>query len=59
MYHNILVPLDGTKMAESILYWVEDMARLDKAKVILLQVEDAPMMLGRDEVIDTRPIKRS
>jgi len=59
MYHNILVPLDGTKMAETILDFVEDMARQDQAKVILLQVEDAPMMLGRDEVIDTSTYKKA
>jgi len=59
MYHNILVPLDGSKMAEAILDYVEDMARQDKAKVILLQVEDAPMMLGHDEVIDTSTYKKA
>ena len=36
MYHNILVPLDGTKRAEAILDLVEDMAMHDQAKVILL-----------------------
>ena len=59
MYHNILVPLDGSKMAESILDHVEDLARKDQSKVTLLQVEDAPMMLGRDEVIDTDTYKKN
>ena len=52
MYHNILVPLDGTKRAEAILDLVEDMAMHDEARVILLKVEDPPILLGRDEVID-------
>ncbi len=59
MFRNILVPLDGSKMAESILDHVEDMARLARAKVTLLQVEDAPLMLGRDEVIDTNAHKKN
>ena len=59
MFHNILVPLDGSKMAESILNHVEEMARFDQARVILLQVEDAPMMLGRDEVIDKKTYKKT
>jgi nucleotide-binding universal stress UspA family protein len=59
MYHNILVPLDGSKMAESILDHVEDLARQDQAQVILLQVEDTPVMLGRDEVIDTATYKKT
>jgi len=58
MYHNILVPLDGSNMAEAVLDHVEDMARQNQAKVILLQVEDAPMMLGRDEIIDTANYKK-
>ena len=59
MFRNILVPLDGSKMAESILDHVEDMARFARAKVTLLQVEDAPLMLGRDEVIDTSAYKKN
>ena len=59
MYHNILVPLDGSKMAESVLDYVEDLALADQAKVTLLQVEEAPMMLGRDEVIDTNAYKKN
>jgi nucleotide-binding universal stress UspA family protein len=59
MFQNILVPLDGSKMAESILDHVEDMARFTRAKVTLLQVEDTPLMLGRDEVIDTNAYKKN
>ena len=58
MFQNILVPLDGSKMAESILEHVEDMARFARGKVTLLQVEDAPLMLGRDEVIDANAYKK-
>ena len=38
MYHKILVPLDGSKRAETILPHVEELARRYKAKVIFLQV---------------------
>jgi len=36
MYKKILVPLDGSKRAEKILPYVEDMAARYKAKVIFL-----------------------
>lgn len=38
MYAVILVPLDGSKRAESIVPHVENMALASKAKVIFLQV---------------------
>ena len=38
MYHKILVPLDGSKRAETILPHVEELARRYKAKVLFLQV---------------------
>jgi nucleotide-binding universal stress UspA family protein len=39
MYNTILVPLDGSKRAEAILSYVEELARhYSDAKVILLQV---------------------
>jgi nucleotide-binding universal stress UspA family protein len=38
MYEVILVPLDGSPRAESILPYVEDLALGRKSKVILLQV---------------------
>lgn len=38
MYEVILVPLDGSKRAETILPYVEDLALARKSKVILLQV---------------------
>ena len=38
MYYKILVPLDGSKRAETILPHVEELARRYKAKVLFLQV---------------------
>jgi nucleotide-binding universal stress UspA family protein len=52
MYQTILVPLDGSKRAETILSHVEHIAKQNKAKVVFLKVEEEPIMLGRDEVID-------
>jgi len=52
MYQTILVPLDGSRRAEAILGHVEDMAKRDNAKVVFLKVEEEPIMLDRDEVID-------
>ena len=52
MYQTILVPVDGSKRAEAILSHVEHIAKHDNAKVVFLKVEEEPVMLGRDEVID-------
>ena len=52
MYKKILVPLDGSTSAEEILDHVENLAKHYNAKVLLLQVDDPPLMLGHDEVID-------
>jgi len=52
MYKKILVPLDGSERAEAILSPVEDMAKGFGAKVLLLQVQEEPLMLGYDEVIE-------
>ena len=38
MFDTILVPLDGSQRAETILPYVEDIALARKSKVILLQV---------------------
>lgn len=38
MYHTILVPLDGSPLAEAILPYVEKLACSDAAKVILARV---------------------
>ena len=46
MYNTILVPLDGSKRAESILNHVEELARRFDAKVIFLQVvEPSPLIM--------------
>lgn len=52
MYQTILVPLDGSKRAEAILSHAESIAKSNDAKVFFLKVEEEPIMLERDEVID-------
>ena len=42
MYKTILVPLDGSERAESILRHVEELAYRFEAKVIFLQVVEPP-----------------
>ncbi|WP_300457081.1 universal stress protein [Desulfobacula sp.] len=53
MYQTILVPVDGSKRAEAILSHIEHLVKGNDAKVIFLKVEEEPILLGRDEVIDT------
>lgn len=38
MYHKILVPLDGSRLAEEILPHVEMLARCSGAELVLLRV---------------------
>ncbi len=53
MYQKILVPLDGSARAETILPHVENLAARYDADVILLMVDDKyNLFLERDEVID-------
>ena len=52
MYQTILVPLDGSKLAEAILSHVESIAKSNDANVFFLKVEEEPIMLEHDEVID-------
>jgi nucleotide-binding universal stress UspA family protein len=52
MYQTILVPVDGSRRAEAILTHVLHLARQDNARVVFLKVEEEPIMLDRDEVID-------
>jgi nucleotide-binding universal stress UspA family protein len=52
MYKTILVPIDGSRRAEAILSHVESIAKSNHAKVFFLKVEEEPIMLERDEVID-------
>lgn len=49
MYHSILVPLDGSKRAETILPHIEEMAQRFKARVILLGVV-APFVIGHEAI---------
>jgi nucleotide-binding universal stress UspA family protein len=49
MYKTILVPLDGSKRAEVILPHVEELTRRFQAKVILLQVLEAPWVAAGPE----------
>jgi nucleotide-binding universal stress UspA family protein len=63
MFKKILVPLDGSQRAETILPHVEDLARQFKSEVFLVQIfEPVPATLGLAEavapVIDQRIIDR-
>lgn len=49
MYRSILVPLDGSKRAETILPHVEEMAQRFKAKIILLGVV-SPFIIGHEAI---------
>jgi nucleotide-binding universal stress UspA family protein len=50
MYNTILVPLDGSKRAETILRHVENLAERYGATVILLQVvEPVPLSIGLEK----------
>jgi nucleotide-binding universal stress UspA family protein len=51
MYKTLLVPVDGSKRAEAIFSYVEKLARMNDAKAIFLRVEEEPILLGRDEII--------
>jgi nucleotide-binding universal stress UspA family protein len=46
MYNTILVPLDGSPRAESILPYVEELALKFKAEVVVLQVVDTDLILS-------------
>ena len=52
MYEKILVPLDGSRRAETILAHVKPIAAASHATVVLLKVEEPGLLLGYDEVID-------
>jgi len=53
MYRRILVPLDGSSRAETILPHVEELALRFEAEVVLLHVDESPgLLLERDEVVD-------
>jgi nucleotide-binding universal stress UspA family protein len=50
MFKKILVPLDGSELAESILPYVEDLASAHKARIVLLRVALAHTFPGQDEI---------
>jgi nucleotide-binding universal stress UspA family protein len=56
MYKTILVPLDGSKRAESILPHVEEMALRFHAQVIFVRIEEDVVNVGYDAVIDLSAI---
>jgi len=50
MYKKILVPLDGSKLAEIALSHAESLASQYHAELVLLTVIEPPTMVGRDGV---------
>lgn len=48
MYKSMLIPLDGSKLAEAILPEVEELALTLKAKLYLIRVSRAQVLPGRD-----------
>ena len=50
MYKKILVPLDGSKLAEIALSHAESLASQYHAELVLLTVIDPPTMTGRDGI---------
>jgi nucleotide-binding universal stress UspA family protein len=52
MYKTILVPLDGSKLAEAVLPHVEHIGRSKDEKIVLLTIAEQPAILERDEVAD-------
>jgi nucleotide-binding universal stress UspA family protein len=52
MYSTILVPLDGSKRAETIFPYVEALAKCTQAKLILLNVVEPVHMLIPSAAVD-------
>lgn len=57
MYRTILVPLDGSQYAESILPYIEQVASLIGSTVVLLQVIELPHLVGlpKGDIYDALP----
>lgn len=57
MYKTILVPLDGSELAESVLPHVEELAMLFKSTVVLLHVMELPHLVGlpKGDIYDSLP----
>jgi len=53
MYKKILVPLDGSPLAEAVLPHAEALAKSEQAEIIILRVPNAPVseFLSRDPMI--------
>ena len=53
MYKKILVPLDGSPLAEAVLPHAEALAKSEHAEIIILRVPNAPIseFLSRDPMI--------
>lgn len=54
MYERVLIPLDGSKAAEAILPFVEEIAGLADAEVVLLRVVEPVTPAGA--LADTDPL---
>lgn len=50
MYKKILLPLDGSKLAEVALSHAESLAARYSAELVLISVIDPPTMTGRDGI---------
>ncbi len=57
MYKTILVPLDGSELAETVLPHVEELARLFGSTVVLLSVLELPHLVGlpKGDLFDALP----
>jgi nucleotide-binding universal stress UspA family protein len=53
MYRSILVPLDGSPLAEAVLPHAEALAKSEHAEIIILRVPNAPVseFLSRDPMV--------
>jgi len=47
MYKTILVPLDGSELAEAILPHVEELARLGRGSIIFVQIIEIPHLVDQ------------
>jgi nucleotide-binding universal stress UspA family protein len=52
MFNPILVPLDGSSLAETILPHVSIIAKVDSSKVILMRILDKPSQTYSKETVD-------
>ncbi len=59
MYKTILIPLDGSELAESVLPHIEELAKLFGSTVMLLHVMELPHLVGlpKGDIYDSLPQK--